>query len=158
MLEILGIILLIVIGKFIYDTYLSNNTKERWEDYKEQNPAKAYEIERNQGLDFRTIQAAKQSDALGNLSKLQQLMIKLSMELYKRVKSRENYLDLTLTGRRNVEQYFKSICSILSAAIIETALDLDRVSQNEPIRKQLKSNLGNGYYNTPKNLDSYLNF
>lgn len=145
MLEALGIILLIVIGKFVYDTYLSSNTKENWEDYKQDNPAKAYEIERNKGLNFSTSQAAKQTDSLANLSELQQLMIRLSSDLYKRVEARENYFEFSVEGKRNIEQYFKSICSILSAAVFETAFDLDNVAQNESIRKELKSNLGKSY-------------
>lgn len=145
MLAFLGIILVIIIGKFVYDTYLSNNTKDKWEDYKQENPAKAYEIERNKGLDFSTSQAAKQADAFRNLSELQQLMVRLSMDLYKRLEPRIGYFEFSVQGKRHIEQYFKSICSILSASIFAAVFDMDKIGANEPIRKQLKSNLVNGY-------------
>jgi len=38
MLQILGIILLFIIGKFVYDTFLTNNTTETKEWYKEHYP------------------------------------------------------------------------------------------------------------------------
>jgi uncharacterized protein YnzC (UPF0291/DUF896 family) len=52
MLQILGIILLFIIGKFVYDTFLTNNTTETKEWYKEHYPEENYRLDRNEGLDF----------------------------------------------------------------------------------------------------------
>ncbi|GLU56115.1 hypothetical protein Dfri01_55760 [Dyadobacter frigoris] len=145
MLEILGIIFLIVIGKFIYDTYFSNNTEKRWEEYKKENPERAYEVERNTGLNVGMSAGAKQAASFNKLSELQQVLTRLSMDLYKKVESREDYFEFSPQNKRNLEQYFKSVCSILSAAVIEAALDLDNVGANDPIRMQLKVNLRQRY-------------
>lgn len=45
MTTVIIIIVLIVIGKFIYDSYLTNKTNERWKDYKNRDPIKAKRIE-----------------------------------------------------------------------------------------------------------------
>ena len=52
MLEILGIILLFIIVKFVYDTFLTNNTTETKEWHKEHYPEESYRLDRNEGLDF----------------------------------------------------------------------------------------------------------
>jgi antitoxin component YwqK of YwqJK toxin-antitoxin module len=52
MLQILGIIFLLIIGKFIYDTFLTNNTAETKEWYKKNYPEENYRLDRNEGLDF----------------------------------------------------------------------------------------------------------
>ncbi|PKG52912.1 hypothetical protein [Olleya sp. 1-3] len=44
-MTVLIIVVLIVIGKFIYDSYLSNNTEERWQEYKKTNPHRARRVE-----------------------------------------------------------------------------------------------------------------
>ncbi|MEJ8758460.1 hypothetical protein WG947_15710 [Pontibacter sp. H259] len=66
MLAFIGLIALVILGKFIYDTYLTNNTDRDWENFKVSEPEKAARIERNKILDFNTNpnlkdEAAKQS-------------------------------------------------------------------------------------------------
>jgi len=51
---IIGILAIIIFCKFIYDTYLSENTNKDWEQYKKTNPHEARVIENNKGLDFNT--------------------------------------------------------------------------------------------------------
>ena len=43
-----------MIGKFIYDTYLTNNTEKDWEEYKRKYPHEAKVVETNKGLNLRT--------------------------------------------------------------------------------------------------------
>ncbi len=50
----IGIIALIVLGKFIYDTYLTNNTNRNWQEFKNKYPEDATRLDRNNGLDFST--------------------------------------------------------------------------------------------------------
>lgn len=45
MITIIIIIIVIVLGKFIYDSYLTNNTEERWEEYKKIDPDNARRID-----------------------------------------------------------------------------------------------------------------
>ena len=45
MLEIIGIIAIFIILKFVYDTYLTNNTEEEWQKYKKSNPIDAHMLE-----------------------------------------------------------------------------------------------------------------
>ena len=40
-LSIIGLIALFMFGKFIYDTYLTNNTERDWAVYKKENPEDA---------------------------------------------------------------------------------------------------------------------
>lgn len=47
MTTVIIIIVLIVIGKFIYDSYLTNKTDERWQEYKKSDPHNARRIERS---------------------------------------------------------------------------------------------------------------
>lgn len=47
-LSIIGLIALFIFGKFIYDTYLTNNTERDWEVYKQGNPLDAARIERKE--------------------------------------------------------------------------------------------------------------
>ena len=49
---IIGVIALFILGKFIYDTYLTNNTTRRWNVYKRNHPEDAAKVERNGGLSF----------------------------------------------------------------------------------------------------------
>jgi hypothetical protein len=53
-LTFLGIVALFVICKFIYDTFLTNNTEKNWQEYKSSNPHEAQVLERNEGLNFKT--------------------------------------------------------------------------------------------------------
>lgn len=45
MLEIIGIIAIGIVLKFVYDTYLTNNTEEEWQKYKVKNPIDAHMLE-----------------------------------------------------------------------------------------------------------------
>jgi hypothetical protein len=45
-------IVLVVIFKFIYDSFLTNNTEKNWEKYKQENPHKAIAIENSKGLNI----------------------------------------------------------------------------------------------------------
>lgn len=40
------IIVLIILGKFVYDTYLTNNTERNFDKYRENSPIGAAEIEK----------------------------------------------------------------------------------------------------------------
>ena len=53
-LSIIGIFALIMIFKFIYDTYLTNNTEKDWQKYKQDYPEDAERIDKNKGLNFNT--------------------------------------------------------------------------------------------------------
>lgn len=50
---ILGIIFTLLFIKFIWDSYLTDNTEKRWREYKQEFPAEADRIESNSGLDFK---------------------------------------------------------------------------------------------------------
>jgi hypothetical protein len=45
-------LVLLIIGKFIYDSFLTNNTQKNWEEYKKENPHKAIVIENSKGLNM----------------------------------------------------------------------------------------------------------
>lgn len=49
---ILGIIFTLLFVKFIWDSYLTDNTEKRWREYKQEFPAEADRIESNSGFDF----------------------------------------------------------------------------------------------------------
>lgn len=51
---IIGVVALIIFGKFVYDSYLTDNTERDWQEYKRINPHKALTLENNQGLNLRT--------------------------------------------------------------------------------------------------------
>lgn len=51
-LVFVGIIALFILAKFIFDTYLTDRTKEDWNQYQKTNPEDAARILRNKGLDF----------------------------------------------------------------------------------------------------------
>ena len=53
-LTFIGLIALLFLGKFIYDTYLTNNTERDWQEYKRANPHEATVLESNEGLNFKT--------------------------------------------------------------------------------------------------------
>jgi hypothetical protein len=53
-LAFLGILFLAMIAKFIYDTYLTNNTDRRWQALAAANPMEAQTIENNRFLNFNT--------------------------------------------------------------------------------------------------------
>ncbi len=42
---IILIIVLVIIGKFIYDTYLTNNTEKNFEEYRKKDPIAAAKLE-----------------------------------------------------------------------------------------------------------------
>jgi len=42
---IIGVIALFILGKFIYDTYLTNNTTRRWNVYKRNHPEDAAKVD-----------------------------------------------------------------------------------------------------------------
>ena len=50
----LGIFFLILLIKFIYDTYVTDNTENDWKEFKKTNPNEAAQIKANKGLDLRT--------------------------------------------------------------------------------------------------------
>lgn len=45
-------IVIIVFGKFIYDSFLTNNTEKNWEKYKYANPHEAIAVENSKGLNM----------------------------------------------------------------------------------------------------------
>ena len=45
-------IVILIIGKFVYDSFLTNNTEKNWEKYKKENPHKAIVIENSKGLNM----------------------------------------------------------------------------------------------------------
>ncbi len=54
MISIIVTIVVLVFGKFIYDTYLTGNTEREWQDFKKKFPHEAKVVENSTGLDFRT--------------------------------------------------------------------------------------------------------
>lgn len=50
----LALVLIAIVLKFLFDTYLTNNTAKRWDDYKSREPEKAARIINNKGLDVST--------------------------------------------------------------------------------------------------------
>ena len=45
-------LILIIIFKFVYDSFLTNNTEKNWENYKKENPHKAKVIEHSKGFNI----------------------------------------------------------------------------------------------------------
>ncbi len=52
MLAILGVIFLVILVKFIYDNFLSNNAAETSEWYRKKYPEEAYRLDNNRGLNM----------------------------------------------------------------------------------------------------------
>lgn len=52
MLAILGVIFLVILVKFVYDNFLSNNASETAEWYKKNYPEEAHRLENNSGLNM----------------------------------------------------------------------------------------------------------
>lgn len=69
-LTFVGIIALFILGKFIYDTYLTNRTEKDWNEYKQSNPESAARIERNKGLDFSTKSKSREQDKRDSLLRM----------------------------------------------------------------------------------------
>jgi len=68
---IIGVIALFILGKFIYDTYLTNNTTRRWNVYKRNHPEDAAKVERNGGLSFNNkSQKTKENEKIETLNRL----------------------------------------------------------------------------------------
>lgn len=53
-LSIIGLVALILFFKFIYDSYLTNNTNDAWEKCTKEFPHETIVIENNNGLNFKT--------------------------------------------------------------------------------------------------------
>ena len=51
-LTLLGLVFVFVIGRFVWDTFVTGKTERDWQDYKHRYPAEAERVERNRGLDF----------------------------------------------------------------------------------------------------------
>lgn len=54
MLTVIGVIALLFVGKFVYDTFLTDNTERDWNEYQRTNPHKATVLENNEGLNLKT--------------------------------------------------------------------------------------------------------
>jgi Leucine-rich repeat (LRR) protein len=50
----LGVLFLFLIVKYVYDTFLTNNTKELLEEYERTNPEESQRLKRNKGLNLNT--------------------------------------------------------------------------------------------------------
>ena len=57
-------------GKFIYDTFLTNNTERDWNEYKHNNPIEARRVEKSSGLDISGSPQPKQSDKEKSLKRM----------------------------------------------------------------------------------------
>lgn len=68
LLSFIGIVAILIILKFIYDTFLSNKTETEWSKYKSENPENAARIERNKGLNINTRPKPNSIDKEVNLS------------------------------------------------------------------------------------------
>jgi hypothetical protein len=60
-LAVVGAIALFFFGKFIYDTYITDNTNKNWEKYQRNNSESAARAEKNKGLDFNTKSVTNQN-------------------------------------------------------------------------------------------------
>lgn len=83
-LGFLTLVFIFFIGKFIYDTYLTNNTKERFDEFARQNPEEAFKI--SKGEEF-TTNFRKESIENNNDLEYQKgrLIQQLQMEVLKRL-------------------------------------------------------------------------
>lgn len=70
MLEIFGIIFILIILKFIYDTFLTNNTAETKKIFKEDYPEENYRLDNNNGLDLNVKAKANESDRKRSLEEI----------------------------------------------------------------------------------------
>lgn len=70
LLIILGLFVAFFVLKFIYDSYLTNNTNEKWSEYRRVNPEEAARIENNKGLNLNTKQRTNESDRKESLLRL----------------------------------------------------------------------------------------
>lgn len=69
-LTFIGIIALLFVAKFIYDSYLTNNTEKSFEEYKNNNPEAAARIERNKGFDLSTKPKTRSKDKEDSLLRM----------------------------------------------------------------------------------------
>ena len=72
LLIFIGIIGLFMIFKFIYDTYLTNNTEKGWQEFTNSDPESAARIERNELLDFSTESKSKIKDKEDSILRMAQ--------------------------------------------------------------------------------------
>jgi len=70
MLEILGIIFLFIVGKFIFDTFLTNNTAKTKKWYKENYPEENYRLDKNEGLNLNVKPKANINDRQRSLEEV----------------------------------------------------------------------------------------
>jgi hypothetical protein len=69
-LTFISIIALFILGKFIYETYLTNKKRKDWYKYKNSNPESSFSIERNKGHDFSTISKSREQDKKESLLRM----------------------------------------------------------------------------------------
>jgi|GEM_PF-4406737 len=69
-LTFIGIIALLFVAKFIYDSYLTNNTEKVFEEYQNNNPEAAARIERNKGFDLSTKPKTRSKDKEDSLLRM----------------------------------------------------------------------------------------
>ncbi|MDM8162239.1 hypothetical protein QUH73_20665 [Labilibaculum sp. K2S] len=69
-LTFIGIIALFAIGKFVYDTYFTNNAQKNWDEYKKNNPESGARIERNKGFDISTKSRSREEDKKRSLLRM----------------------------------------------------------------------------------------
>ena len=63
-LALIGVVALFTFFKFIYDTYLTDNTNKRWNVYKKDFPQQAAQIENNKGLNFKTSISSEEKEQI----------------------------------------------------------------------------------------------
>ena len=67
----IALIVVFVLGKFIYDTYLTDNTEKNWEKYRQSNPEDAAKLDMQEArYNYREATAEKQPKMTGKMSTL----------------------------------------------------------------------------------------
>jgi hypothetical protein len=119
MLAFFGVILLIIVVKFLYDNFATNNAANDWEWYKSNFPEEAHRLDNNKGLDMRVkpkndfarkqLSLIELSKNLGTTPELARDMYLLQLsELVDTLEERD-YLLKDLRSKKILEAKMKSI-------------------------------------------------
>jgi len=111
-LSIIGIIALLFFGKFVYDTFLTNNTERDWEEYKQSDPVGAARVEKNNGLDISTKSKSRETDKQESLMRIADKLNCSTSEVKDNFLIRFDQIELT-------EEKIKSIVKSLGNEIYE---------------------------------------
>ncbi len=69
-LTFVGLLAIFIFGKFIYDSFLTNNTNDNWDKYKKQYPVEASRVEGNTGLNISVKSKSREQDKIASLIRM----------------------------------------------------------------------------------------